>query len=219
MIYAYTFCRESLIRPDGVRIPDDGIEQYDTARPLELCRHGYHASTDILDALKYAPGPILRQVRCSGEIIESNDKLVCRRRTEVWQHDCTRVLRLWACWCARRALQRERDAGREPDPRSWTAVDVAERYARGEATNDELSTAEYAAYSAAWYAAYSAAKYAAYSAAWYAAWNAAYSAAWNAAKYAARGAAWYAAYSAARDAEQDIQRTKLLKMIDDDRTK
>ena len=207
MIYAYTFCRENLIRPDGVRIPDDGIEQYDTNRPLELCRHGYHASTDILDAMKYAPGPILRRVRCSGKIIEQNDKLVCRRRTEIWRYDCTRVLRLWACWCTRRTLQRERDAGREPDPRSWVAVDVAERYAHGKATDDELS----AAYSAAWDAAYSAAR----DAAEYAAWNAAYSAAYSAAKYTARDAAKYAA----RDAERDIQRTQLLKMIDDDRTK
>ena len=209
MIYAYTFCRESLIRPDGVRIPDNGIEQYDTNRPLELCRHGYHASVDILDALKYAPGPILRRVRCSGEIIKQNDKLVCRRRTEIWRYDCTRVLRLWACWCTRRALQRERDAGREPDPRSWVAVDVAERYAHGKATNDELS------------AAYSAARDAAYSAAGSAAYSAAESAAKYTAKYAAYSAAWYAAYSAtwdaAWDAERDIQRTQLLKMIDDDR--
>ena len=43
--------------------------------------------------------------------------------------------RLFACDCAERALSRERDAGREPDPRSWAAVEIARRYARGEATN------------------------------------------------------------------------------------
>jgi hypothetical protein len=58
-----------------------------------------------------------------------------------------------ACRCARRALERERAAGREPDARSWSAVEVAERYARGEATGDELRVAASAAYAAAAYAA------------------------------------------------------------------
>src|SRR3990167_4552171 len=40
-----------------------------------------------------------------------------------------RELRLIACWCAERALKRERAAGCEPDPSSWAAVRVARRYA------------------------------------------------------------------------------------------
>lgn len=48
-----------------------------------------------------------------------------------------RVLREHACWCARQALA----LIAEPDPRSVAAVDVAERYARGEATGEELSAA------------------------------------------------------------------------------
>ena len=67
-----------------------------------------------------------------------------------------RTLRLFACDCARRALERERSAGREPDPRSWTAVEVAERYARGEATEDDLAAARAAARAAAWDAAWTA---------------------------------------------------------------
>jgi hypothetical protein len=35
----------------------------------------------------------------------------------------------------------ERERGREPDPRSWEAVAVSQRYARGEATADELVAA------------------------------------------------------------------------------
>lgn len=66
-------------------------------------------------------------------------------------------LRLFACDCASRSLLRERVAGREPDPRSWAAVDVARRYALGEATAEELSTA----WDAAWWAAASAASAAA----------------------------------------------------------
>jgi len=49
-----------------------------------------------------------------------------------------RMRRLVACACARRALEAERAAGREPDVRSWRAVEVAERFVRGEATDDEL---------------------------------------------------------------------------------
>ena len=56
-----------------------------------------------------------------------------------------RVLREHACWCARRALAAERVAGREPDVRSWAAVAVAERYARGDATIAELDAASVAA--------------------------------------------------------------------------
>ena len=56
------------------------------------------------------------------------------------------ALREFACWCARNALNAERKAGREPDPRSWQAVDVAEHYARGEASRAELDVAHDAAY-------------------------------------------------------------------------
>jgi hypothetical protein len=66
-----------------------------------------------------------------------------------------------ACDCVERALERERAAGREPDARSWAAVEVARRYARGEVTADELA--------AAWNAAWNAASTAASAAAWNAA--------------------------------------------------
>jgi hypothetical protein len=52
-----------------------------------------------------------------------------------------RILREHSCWCARQSLNAERAAGREPDPRSWHAVEVAERFARGEATAKELESA------------------------------------------------------------------------------
>jgi hypothetical protein len=52
-----------------------------------------------------------------------------------------RILRERACWCARQALA----LVPEPDPRSLAAVEVAERYARGEATDAELAAARAAA--------------------------------------------------------------------------
>lgn len=60
-----------------------------------------------------------------------------------------RVLRLFAVGCAERALLGERAAGREPDLRSWAAIDVARRFAHGEATADELDAAMAAALDAA----------------------------------------------------------------------
>ena len=64
--------------------------------------------------------------------------------------------RLFACDCAERALGRERDAGHELDPRSWAAVEVARRYARGEATDEELAAARDSAWAAARAAAWAA---------------------------------------------------------------
>ena len=68
-----------------------------------------------------------------------------------------RTLRLFAVWCARQALALIDN----PDHRSIAACDVAERFANGEATSEELN--------AAWDAARAAARAAAWDAAWAAA--------------------------------------------------
>jgi hypothetical protein len=89
------------------------------------------------------------------------------------------AIRHYAVWCARQVQHLM------TDPRSLAALDVAERYADGLATDEELS--------AAWDAAWAAARTAAWTAAWAAAWAAARTAAWAAAWDAARTAAWAAA--------------------------
>src|SRR5574340_343496 len=104
-----------------------------------------------------------------------------------------KVLRLYACWCVRETPLPD---GRRvwdllADSRSRAAVEMAERFAVGNASLEELRSAE----SAAW----SAAEAAAWSAAWSAAESAARSAAESAARSAesaARSAAWSAAWSA-----------------------
>jgi hypothetical protein len=115
------------------------------------------------------------------------------------------VLHEFACGCAEQALLSERKAGREPDPRSWTAIETKRRWLRGEAANEELKAAEEAARAAAWEAAraaaWEAARAAARAAAWEAAWEVARAAAWEAAWEAARAATWEATWAAAR-AEQ-----------------
>ena len=82
-----------------------------------------------------------------------------------------------------------------PDPRVKNAIDVAERYANGEATDEELTAAKDAAWAAAWVAIRDTAGDATWDAAWAAAWAATRASAWD--------AAWAAAWVATRDATRD----------------
>jgi len=50
-----------------------------------------------------------------------------------------------ACVFAERALVREREDGREPDPRSWAAIEAKRAWLRGEITDTELHAARGAA--------------------------------------------------------------------------
>ena len=83
-----------------------------------------------------------------------------------------KTLRLFAVGCARKVQHLLKDQ------RSIDALDVAESYANGNATKNELEAAWAAAGNAAWAAARAAAGAAAGDAAWNAAWNAARAAAW-----------------------------------------
>lgn len=80
-----------------------------------------HASRRVLDALSFAPGPIVSRVRLTGEIFEGEDKAVATERTVLWMYDATDILFGFACWVAENALLAERRCGREPDPRSFAA--------------------------------------------------------------------------------------------------
>ena len=93
------------------------------------------------------------------------------------------------------------------DQRSLDALDVAEQFALGNATREQLADATDAAYAAAYPAgAYNAAAYAAYAAAAdaYAATDAATHAATDAATHAAYAAATHAAYAATHAAREKI---------------
>ena len=89
-----------------------------------------------------------------------------------------KFLRLYAVACARAALALIKN----PDPRSIKAIDIAEAYAYGKATEAELATAHENAYAAATTAAY-------YAAAYYAASSAATASVITAAYYAPATAA------------------------------
>ena len=154
---------------------------------VEICESGLHASRRVIDALRYIPdgATVLCRVKCEDVVDEQDDKLVCRKRTVVWLHDCEKVLHEAACIFAEHALT---IAGIKDDGSnaSWNAIHTKRRWLKGEATDDELAAAMDAARDAARYAA---------------------DAAMVAAGYAA-----YAAYSA-RDAECNWQEAELLKML------
>jgi hypothetical protein len=114
------------------------------------------------------------------------DTLWCLRAEP--QYD--REWRLFAVWCARQVQHLM------TDPRSIAAIDVAERHAHGEATDEELRVAREAAWAAAEAAARDAE--AAWATAAAAAWASSREAAWAAA--AAPGSAALAAYVVADDA-------------------
>jgi len=146
----------------------------------------------------------------SGTIIDILDIKECSFEDRLWvilhtEFVSDKLMRLFAVWCARQVQHLMTDA------RSITALDVAEKFANGLATKDELFAARYAARTAARDAALDAARdaawYAASDAAWYAARDAALDAALDAASdaawYAASDAVWYAAWYAARYAASD----------------
>ena len=80
---------------DGRPVPPDGEWLAHTGN-LIMCKSGLHASKHPFDALKYAPGAMLCLVEVDGEIIEDDDKLVCRRRRIIARRDATSMLREFA---------------------------------------------------------------------------------------------------------------------------
>ena len=128
------------------------------------------------------------------------------------------ILHEFACRIAEAALSQESMAGREPDPRSWAAIDAKRKWLRGEIGDKELH--------AAWEAARDVVREAVQEVAWTTArdiaWNAAcaknawdaargtaFSVAWNSAWNAARNASWSAAWDAAREEQCAMLRRML----------
>ena len=180
---------------DGYRLRDGqllevGREYVFDGEPV-MCVRGYHASRNVFDALKYAPGPILSWVECKEITEERDDKLVCRRRRVIATIDATELLRRFARLCALDVIH------------LWDAPDVVVRYLK---TGDE--SIRDAAMAAAWDAR-SDANAAARSDANVAARNAAK----PDARIAARSAAWASASAIGRDTARQGQRVRLDHMV------
>jgi len=188
---------------------------------LQPCVYGYHLARgkQVLnwlapDLYVAEPCPDHQPVDDGHELVTCRVRLV--RRLDRWDKT---TARLFAADCAEAALLGERASGREPDERSWAAVDAARRFARGEIRPVKAVAAATAA-TAAWAhaadraAAANSSRAAAWAATGIAAWDAwaaVEAAAWAAVEAAAwaavaRATAWDAdwdAAKAARDAARD----------------
>jgi hypothetical protein len=208
------------LRYGDYRKPRVGRWMKSTGKPV-LCENGMHASALALDALNEAPGPIACYVELRGGIEHGSDKSVACERKIIAMADATRVLHEFACWCAKRALDAETKAGRQPDPRIIKAIKVKIRWLKGRATDAELAAARSAARdaaqdagwatgsAAAWDTAVAATLTTACDTARAAAWNAA----WNAVRDTVRDAAWNAAW-AAQNKRLTTALRKLLKLTE-----
>lgn len=165
-VLAWHFVGDTL--RDGRPIPLAGVTLRHDA-PLVLCESGLHASVRALDALDYAPGPTVCRVRCGGEIVTDQDKLVAAERTILWRADVTDLLREFARLCALDVAH------------LWDCPDVVRTYLT---TGDE--SLRDAAWDTARNAAWDTARAAAWAATRYGAWNGARAAAWNGAWDTAR---------------------------------
>ncbi len=194
---AYHFLRDNMTSGSDLRPWVVGEERTLKGR-LILCGYGYHYSPTARDALYYAEGPILCLVDVDDDGPQECDcpgahKGVSRRRKLLAAANVERELRLFACECAERAITRCHERGCEPDPRSLAAVEVAKRYAEGNATEDELQAAQGAASDAASAATLPSP--------------------WTAAMLAAQGATTAAPWGA-WTAELDWQRRRLAELVD-----
>ena len=117
-----------------------------------MCEHGLHWSENVLDAVRYASGPIACLVHATGIIVLGHDKGCSTERTVVAWIDATAILHTFACEVAEQALYRERDAGREPDERSWAAITAKRVWLRGEIGNEILMEARVTARTVAYQA-------------------------------------------------------------------
>lgn len=88
-----------------------------------LCEHGLHGSVDILDALGYAPGPVIWRVELSGNMDKGDDKIAAQKRTYLSGGiDISDVLHKFARMCALDVVH------------LWDAPDIVVRYLK---TGDE----------------------------------------------------------------------------------
>ena len=136
---------------------DNGRETYGRRRKIEVgkrlavrgtpvpCQYGMHASVLPLDALSQAHGTLVCRVEIGGGIANDGDKIVGQWRHTFAMADASEVLHEFACYCADRALNAERAAGREPDSRSWAAVQAKRDWLAGLIDDEQLKAASKAA--------------------------------------------------------------------------
>ena len=99
-VKAWHFLREDRCLGYGDNREVIAGETYTVDGPSELCVRGLHGSKRPLDALRYAPGPVVCRVEIGGDVVEGDDKIVGTTREVLWMYDATEVLREFARFCA-----------------------------------------------------------------------------------------------------------------------
>ena len=119
--------------------------------PIKVCERGLHASVRAIDALNFAPGPIVWRVELSGEIKTGDDKCVATHRKYIGGGvDASAVMRAFARRCAldvahlwdmpplvRAYLETGEESIRAA---AWAAARDAARGAASAAQNEHLET-------------------------------------------------------------------------------
>ena len=196
---AWHFLRGDGRLRNGDMAPDVGAPLIHEG-PIKMCISGLHFSRKAIDALVYAPGPIVCRVEVEGVEIEQSDKGICRSRTILWKIDATDTLRRFACRCALDVIH------------LWNAPEVVMRYLK---TQDESIRAASLAASLAdsLAASLAASRAASGEAAREASWEAAREASWAASWAASGEASWAAAGAAAWAASRARNSRRLTSML------
>ena len=161
---------------------------------LIMCQYGLHASICIIDALQYAPGPVLCHVTLGGNILKTEDKVCASERTANSIVDISNILHEFSCRLAEQTLQDYNIT----DKRLWNAIEAKRQWLKGEISGKDLSAAAASATDAYYAAAANAHASAATAAA-----DAAYAAAANAVRADAAANAAHAT-TTARSAQNEL---------------
>lgn len=202
----YTEWNLPIKNDDGTWTPGEWM--HPVIGDLVLCNNGYHLciAEDIIDWLDKD----IYQAEYDGDKLSSGNKIVVRkarllRKIETWNEQ---KARLFACWCVRNTPLYD---GRTvwdlfTDKRLHNAVEVAERYANGGATKEELMVARLSAWEASFNDGY-------WDVAWLVTWDNGYEAAKFASKRAADYAACYTGDCGNWDAREDAREIQVYKLM------
>ena len=131
---------------DGREIIVGETHSVDTTRQtIKCCSWGLHGSTRIIDALSYAPSPIIYRVDITGDIDKEHDKIAGSNREYLWGFDATDLLRRFSRICALDVIH------------LWDAPDIVIEYLKT-GNEDIRAAARDAAQDASWDAARDAAR-------------------------------------------------------------
>lgn len=101
---------------------------------------GIDACERAIDAIDYAPGPMLCRVRVSGDITRNRRKVVGRLFDVLWIADARWELRAFALWCGEWVLRNQQAADRKTDRRRITTAVINATVAPHASVADETAT-------------------------------------------------------------------------------